>query len=146
MIFPWLLWGCGVGKRPFLMVQVCVRNSQGMNQLLDELHSLAASGHMRFSDNGAEAARELPNLGYRGHEREDGSPAINAVVIRADGMGVGASNLGLPGYWVGFGFSEGVNPAEAQHFADEVVRWLGQRWHVEALSAGSPSYPKVECK
>jgi hypothetical protein len=141
-----LLCGCTQGKRPFEIVQMCVQNTEGVNQLRDELKAIAATKEMKFIDNSAGTKRDLQNVGYPGRERADGSPVINMAVLREDGMGVGAGNLGLPGYQVALGFSEGSNPSEARRFAGDVIKQLEGHWHVDTVPSGSGAMPKPGCR
>jgi hypothetical protein len=99
-----MLWACTGGKEgPFLIVQLCVQNKGGVAQLINELKAVAESRKMTFADNRAATLRDLENVGYAGRERADGSPVINVDVERDDGLGVGALNVGLPGYQVALG-------------------------------------------
>ena len=141
-----MLCDCEQGKRPFLMVQMCVQNNAGAAQLVGELKAVADSKGMEFTDNSAETKRGLEAIGHPDRQRADGSPVINVGVLREDGMGIGAGNLGLPGYQVALGFSEGSDKLEARRFADEVIKRLEQHWRVETVPAGSGAMPKPDCK
>jgi hypothetical protein len=66
------LAGCAPGKRPFLMVQMCLSNQQGVEELIDELKSIAAAEKLEFIDNSSNAERGLKETGYVGHERTGG--------------------------------------------------------------------------
>jgi len=61
-------------------------------------------------------------------------------------MGVTAGNLGLPGYEVALGFSEGSSGAEAREFANKVVKRLEQHWQVEIVPAGTGAKPMGGCE
>ena len=54
-------------------------------------------------------------------------------------------NLGLPTYQVVLGFSSDPNLAEAQRFADLMVKNLGARWPVEIVPAGKGAFPMKTC-
>jgi len=101
---------------------------------------------MEFFENGTQVAQELPKLGYAGREREDGSPLINASVMQADGMGVTVGNIGLPGYQVSLGFSEGSNFGDARKFADMMVGRLRERWVVDVVPEGHGAIPLARCR
>jgi hypothetical protein len=60
---------------------------------------------------------------------------------------VTAGNLGLPGYQVALGFSEGSNPSDAHRFAQMVVSKLEEHWHVEIVPdpAKSGALPMKNC-
>lgn len=141
-----LLLGCTPGKRPFLMVQMCLANDQGVSDFIDELRAIATVEKMDFLDNSANTKRELDAVGYAGDERTRGSPVINIGVQRSDGLGIGAGNLGLPGYQVALGFSAGSSTTEAQAFANRVVSQLEQRWRISFVPAGSGAKPMAGCR
>jgi hypothetical protein len=63
------------------------------------------------------------------------------------GVGVTVSNLGLPGFQVALGFSEGSRPREAQRFAETVIRKLEARWRVQTvpIPAESGARPMSGC-
>jgi hypothetical protein len=146
VIVSFLLAGCALGKRPFLMVQMCLSNAKGIDEFIRELKSVAAAEKLKFVDNSGNAERELKEVGYAGRERTGGSRVIDVRVIRNDGMGIGASNVGLPGYQVAMGFSEGSDPSEAHRFADAVIKRLEQHWRVEKVPPGTGALPKPDCK
>lgn len=141
-----LLVGCEPGRRPFLMVQMCLSNEQDVAALIDELKSIASAEQLEFVDNSRNTERELRAVGYSGHERTGGSRAINVGVLRKDGMGIGAGNLGLPGYQVAMGFSEGSNAVEAHDFANRVLARLKKHWPVEVVPVGTGAQPMAGCK
>jgi len=142
-----MLWGCTDGREgPFLTAQLCVQDKAGMAQLIDELRAVAVARGMRFADNSADTERDLGTVGYAGRERADGSPVLNVAVEREDGMGVGAVNVGLPGYQVALGFTEGSDRLETQRFADAIIRELEKYWQIERLPPGSGVLPKPGCR
>jgi len=141
-----LACGCTEWKRPFLLEQMCVHDKAGVAQLIEELKAEAASRRMEFVDNSANTKRDLESVSYPGRERADGSPVINVGIKSDDGMGATAINVGLPGYQVALGFSEGSDKLEARRFADEVIKRLEQHWRVEAVPPGSGAMPKPDCK
>ena len=141
-----LLLGCAPGKHPFLMVQMCLSNERGVTDFFDEMKSIADANNMEFLDNSGDTSRELKAVGYVGRERDGGSPAINFGVERKDGQGASAGNLGLPGYQVALGFSEGSNPAEAHAFANMVVSRLEKHWQVHVVPRGTGAKPMPGCE
>jgi len=125
---------------------MCVQNNAGVALLVEELKAVADSKNMKFTDNGEETKRGLEVIGHPDRQRADGSPLINVGVLREDGMGLGAGNLGLPGYQVALGFSEGSDKSQARHFADDVIKLLEQNWHVETVPPGSGAKASPDCK
>lgn len=141
------LIGCMDGReRPFLMAQVCVRDKAGMVELVDALKAIAAEKRLRFADNTAAAQRDLKTVGYADRDRADGSPALNVAVERHDGLGVGATNLGLPGYQVALGFTEGTDKGETERFTNDVIATIEKHWVVERLPAETRALPKPGCR
>ncbi len=140
-----LLTGCVPGKRPFLMVQMCLSNEQGAEEFIDELKSIAGAQKLEFIDNSSNAERGLNETGYVGHERTNGSRVMDIRVVRRDGMGIGATNVGLPGYQIAMGFSEGSNSGEARDFAKRVLQRFKKRWLVELVPTGAGSRPSTGC-
>ena len=136
-----MLHGCAPGKRPFLMVQVCLRDEQNLGLFTSMMKSIAQSESMNFIDNSAATQNELASL-----KANPNSRVINIGVERKDGMGMSAGNLGLPSYQVALGFSEGSSSSEAHRFSDVVVAALKQRWHVEAVKPGKGALPMKTCE
>jgi hypothetical protein len=145
-LFVLLLSACEGGKGPFRMVQICLGDAQGVSRFVEEMKSIAKSENMEYVDGSANTRRGLDNIGYAGSERKNGSPLIHVGVERRDTMGVTAGNLGLPGYQVALGFSEGSNPAEARAFADRTVKRLSQRWKVEVVPDSMGAKPLPGCR
>lgn len=141
------LLACADGKEgPFLTAQLCVRNEDGLMQLVAELKAVAAAKGMMFVDNSADTQRDLEVVGYADRYRTDGDPVFNVAVKRRDGPGVGATNLGLPSYQIALGFTEGINRVEAEKFTNEVISTLEKYWFVEKLPAGVGATPNSTCK
>jgi hypothetical protein len=141
-----MLWGCVDSGRegPFLTAQLCVRDEAGMAQLIDELRAVATARDMRFFDYSADTERSLANVGHPA--RDDGSPVVYVGVDGGDGLGVRATNVGLPGYQVALGFTEGRDRLETQSFTDEVIERLERHWQVERLPAGTGALPQPGCR
>jgi hypothetical protein len=140
-----LFSGCAQGKHPFLMAQMCLSDQHDVSAFVGELKSIASAEKFDFVDRSNDTERELKTVGYVGSERTGGSRVINVGVLRRDGMGLGAGNLGLPGYQVAIGFSEGSNAAEARNFADRVLMRLRKHWRIELVPAGTGAKPMANC-
>lgn len=127
------LSGCAPGKGPFLIAQVCLKNTQDLEAFTREMQLIAQSDRARFIDRSADTQKEFDALG---HPREGArtTPVVNMGIERGNGIGLMVGNLGLPGYEVAVGFSEGTNPPEAHRFARMVVGKLQEHWHVEFVS------------
>lgn len=131
--------GC-TGKRPFLIVEVCLNDEKGLEQFTDLMRSIAQSEHLKFIDGSAETQHDLTMLKANKNAR-----AINLDIEREDGLGVGAGNLGLPTYQVALGFSEGSNSLESRKFADMVIGELKKKWNVEDVPSGQGAQPMKAC-
>jgi hypothetical protein len=140
-----LVIGCTPGKHPFLMAQMCLTNDQGVAGFIDELRAIAATEQMAFADNSKDVKRELEIVGYSDRDRTRGSHVLNIGVQRADGLGIGVSNVGLPGYQVALGFSEGNSAVDAHAFANRVVDRLSKRWPVSVVPSGAGAKPMSGC-
>jgi hypothetical protein len=128
------------------MVQMCLSNQQGVEEFIDELKSIAAAEKLEFIDNSSNAERGLNETGYVGHERTGGSQVMDIRLVRRDGMGIGATNVGLPGYQVAMGFAEGSKAVEAQDFAKRVLPRFKKRWLVEIVPTGAGAGPMAACR
>ena len=141
------LYGCAPGKRPFLIAQICLAGSQDLSDFTRELQSIAQAERGRFIDTSADTKRGLGTVGYASAERTKGSPVVNMGIDLGHGVGVTVSNLGLPGFQVALGFSEGSKPREAHRFAEAVIRKLEARWRVQTVPnpAESGALPMPGC-
>ena len=135
------LVGCGQGKRPFLLVQICFSDDQELAEFTHLLQSVALSERMTYIDRSGPTEGELAVLNAPGKL----APAINIGLETPDGLGLGVGNLGLPKYQVAVGFSEGSRPTEARRFADTVVQEFKARWHVETVPEGRGALPIPDC-
>ena len=140
-----LLSGCAPGKHAFLIVQTCLRDERGVAMFMEELRSIATAENMTFIDNSESTAEQLEDVGHTGSQRTAGSRVINIGVQRSDGVGVTAGNLGLLGFEVALGFSEGSDAEFAHAFADRVVARLQNYWQIEVVPAGTGAKSKGGC-
>src|SRR5262245_9747219 len=95
------LEGCHQSKRPFVIGVVCLKDAQDLSDLTNELRTIATSESTKLGDRGAETQKELETLGHPDKERT--KPAVNLSIELGDGIGLGVSNLAMPGYQVAFG-------------------------------------------
>lgn len=136
---------CTPGKRPFQIVQLCLSDEQNLADFKGELQVIAQSEGMQFLDRSEQTKRELQLLAAKGNVETVTEPVINVTVIRKDGLGVGGGNLGLPGYQVAIGFSEGASPTEARRFAQMVIQKLEKQWTVRMVPPGTGAKPLADC-
>lgn len=140
-----LLSACSSAKPSFRVAQMCLTNEQDVLRFVQEMKDIANEEQMEFVDASADTARGLDTIGYEDRGRASGSPTIHLAIQRTDGMGVTAGNMGLPGYQLALGFSEGSDRSGAVRFADKVINRLGRYWRVEVLPAGSGVMPDPTC-
>jgi len=140
-----LLSACTQANPRFLLVQVCLADQAELDELIADLRSLAAAERMAFEDTSESAKRGLAAVGHPGVERTRGSPVVEVSVYRADGMGVTAGNLGLPGYQIALGFTDGRHEGDGRLFANSVVKRLEQRWRVVTVPDDRGALPLPDC-
>ena len=146
MITSLLISACSPEKGPFLIVQMCLANKEGVTAFVDEMKAIATEEKMSFTDRSRDTRRELDATGYPSAERADGSPLINIGLTRNDGMGVGAGNLGLPGYQIAVGFSGDSGETDSKEFADRIVKRLERHWQITTVPAGLGAKPLAGCQ
>jgi len=123
------------------MIQICLKDKQGVTLFMDTMKSIARSKHMKFIDGSQATQENLASL--------KASPKYKLIYIGIDGkdgMGMEGGNLGLSAYEVALGFSEGSNPADAHRFADMVVTELKKKWSVYAVPRGRGALPMKSCR
>jgi hypothetical protein len=137
--------GCSEGKRPFVLGSVCLRDAQGLAEFRDVLQSIAVSEHSEFIDTSRRANEELKAIGKS--RSPSGAPAVNMGIELKGGGVMMASNLGLPGYQVGVGFSEGSNARKAHEFAARALAKIQAKWDVAFVQdpAKSGIRPSADC-
>ena len=140
-----LLLACTPGKRPLLMIQLCLNDDQGVSTFMSTMRSIADSEKVKFVDGSAQTQRDLKTIGAKMDKLDTPGAVINIGFDRGDRNLMMGGNLGLPTYQVALGFSADPNPSEAQRFADTVVKRLGTRWQVETVPAGTGALPMKTC-
>jgi hypothetical protein len=145
MVWVGAFYGCGSGKPPFLIAQICLRRAEDLTAFTSEMQAIAQSQGKQLTDRSVATQKEFDVLGHP-VEGARTAPAINMGFTLGDGVGLTAGNLGLPGYQVAIGFSEGSKPADAHRFADAVIKRLAQRWRVESVPPGRGATGMENCK
>lgn len=140
----WLV-ACNGAPRPYLIVHVCVRDDRGFEILRSELAQVADSMHMTYVDGSEWTQRSVERMTTDTVKRSDNTPYLNIQLNRSDGLGVGAGNLGLPGYEVALAFNAGRDHAESVRFANDVVGRLRGHWNVDTVPAGEGAKPMGGC-
>ena len=125
-----LIAGCGATQHNNRIVQFCLHDTAGLDDLRSVMRSFADAQSMAFIDNSAQTQADLQRIGVDSPPLPEGEPLINMGINGPGGLGVTAGNLGLPGYQVALGFTEGPDAAKGKAFADALVRQLDQRWEL----------------
>lgn len=144
-IYVCFVAGCGSGGHSFLTVQGCLIDQRGTADFENRLRAIALDEHMSFLDDSAEVARQLKDSGYAGNERTNGTSVLQIYLRRDDGVGLTATNIGLPGFEVALGFADGSDPRQARAFANRVLENIGASWMLETVPTGMGAMPRGGC-
>jgi hypothetical protein len=139
-----LLCGC-TGKRPLLMIQLCVKDDPGVADFMNTMRSIAATEHMTFVDGGAQTQRELKTVGAKFEKLDAPGSVINFGIDRGGHTLIMGGNLGLPTYQIAMGFSGAEDPMEMKRLAEVVVKQLTTRWPVQTVPDGTGALPMEGC-
>jgi hypothetical protein len=139
-----LLHGCTEGKRPFLIVQMCLGDKQSLSEFTSMMQLIAQAEQMTFTDDSVQTKKDLEVIGAL----PKSGPVINMSIDGKGGIGLMVSQLDSHDYQVAVGFSEGSNPSAAHAFAGRVVERLKTHWHVDTVSnpAEQGAVPKKKCE
>jgi len=113
---------------------VCLQSPSDVDQFLAELRRLSVSEGLNAVDASTSTAKKLDIMGAGDLVKNRAGKVVDVLLRRQDGLGVAATNIGLPGYQVAMGFSAGVDTNAASLFADRIVGVIGKRWRVEVAS------------
>lgn len=137
------LTGCwGEGEHPFLLVQFCLTESAGPDELRSVLSQIAERESIKVTDRSADSEAELKAMNSLSPDVQRSFPLLN-MSMRGNGIGLGASNLGLPANQVvvGFGGDTGANRA----FAKRTLQRLRQTWTLVRVPDGRGAFPLKTC-
>lgn len=140
-----LVEGCWSARESFLSIQMCVVDHAGVERLKDAMRAVAKSENLEFIDNSATQGRDLKAVGADKLLKRDAALAIDLHIEGEGGMGVTASNLGLPPFQVALGFTEGSDATKANRLSSRLVAAISQRWHVEKIARGTGALPVATC-
>jgi hypothetical protein len=137
-------FGCTPGKRPFLMVQMCLQDERELADLTRIMKSIAESNGLTFVDRSQETKAELNEI--RKSAPNTPIATLNIGTIDPDGVGFSAGNLGMGSTEVVVGFSEGSNSSKAHLLADTVVKELQLHWKLETVPSDKGAFPNPNCR
>lgn len=133
-----LLAGCSSSHKPqALMVQMCLKNDQGVSDFLNLMQTVAASEHMNFVDYSVDTQEKLKTINAKYAKLATPSSVINVDIVSGDRLVVTADNLNLPTYQVSVDFTGDLPPADSQRFIDVLVPRMRELWEVDIVPAGS---------
>jgi hypothetical protein len=145
LILVGLLSGCTSGKPAALMVQICLKDDQGVSEFLNLMQSVATSEHMNFVDVSAETQEKLKAIHAKYAKLVTPSSVINVDIESGDRLVVTADNLDLPTYQVAVDFTGGLSPADTQRFVDLLIPQLRAQWQVDAVPVGTHPFAMTSC-
>jgi hypothetical protein len=137
------LLGSCTGERPFLQVQLCAANSQGVDLFKKTLQDIARDEHMRYIDGSAATTRSLKAINPTGKNMHTDGRLVFVGVEAESGPGLMAGNMGLNPYDISVGF--GPDSAAARAFSDRVVARLMQHWRLKVVPESSGAFPDPDC-
>jgi hypothetical protein len=137
-----LLCACTPGQRPFLQVQFCVANAQGVDLFKKTLQTIARNERMRYIDGSEATTRDLKVLQPAGKNMHINGGLV-FVGVEADGFGLTGGNLGLNPYDISVGFGPDTDAARA--FSKKVVAQLRQHWVLKVIPNNSGAFPDPNC-
>jgi hypothetical protein len=139
------LGGCAPEQRSTSIFQLCVGDEQGLARFKAQMASIANAEALPYRDASSEALwGKEPGRDSMRHFRTLEN-VVWVLINRSDGMGVGATNIGLSDFDVALGFTQGSDPAEARAFTTRVTHRLATSWDVKAVSVGLGAQPDAEC-
>lgn len=136
--------GCGEGKPPYAMVHMCVINDEGVSLFKNLMREIAISEKMEFVDGSARTDRELKIIDPEGRHNFINGGIVN-VGIQGNGIGLGATNLGLMKYQIVVGFSGNEEKGKMDDFVDKVVGVLSKYWSVEFVPSDRGVFKMDKC-
>ena len=136
-----LLCSC-TGDPPFLQVQFCVADSQGVSLLKTTLQEIARHEHMRYIDGSEATTRDLKVLKPSGKNAHTDGRLVYVGVV-ADNYGLEGGNLGLNPYDISLAF--GPDTPASRAFSQRVVERLERRWALSVVPKNSGVFPNPEC-
>ena len=137
--------GCTPGKRPLLMIQLCVKDDQGVADFMNAMRAIAASEHMTLVDGSAQTQQELKDIDAKFEKLDTPGSVINFGIDRGDHSLVMGGNLGLPTYQIAMGFSGDEDPKKMKRLADVVAKRLAALWQVQMVPDGIGAFPMKTC-
>ncbi len=145
IVLACFLASCSQGQRPFLIAQVCLQSPADVDLFLAELQHLSISEKLESVDASKSTAQKLAVMGAGDLVKDRAGKVVDVLLRRKDGVGVAATNVGLPGYQVAIGFSAGADDRAASLFAERIIGVIGERWRVEAASGEAGAKGLANC-
>jgi len=109
------------------------------------MRDVASSQDLQFIDSSSSTEKSLNATRDAGLVKLSHVPTINVEIEGKHGLGVSASNLGLPSNQVVLGFTAGADTAKARKLSDNLVQALSRQWRVEKVEKGKGAFPMNGC-
>jgi hypothetical protein len=145
LVLVGLLSGCPSGKPPALMVQLCLKDDQGVSDFLNLMQSVATSEHMNFVDVSADTQEKLKTIHAQYAKLATPNSVINVDIESGDRLVVTADNIDLPTYQVSVDFTGNLSPVDKQQFVDVLIPRLRAQWQVDTVPVGTRPFAMKSC-
>ncbi len=140
-----LLGACVPASQPFRMVQGCLSDADGIELFAAEMRAIARDEKLKVFDTSEAVSSASEAFSDQRKYRTHGSRSVNMTLNRNDRALVTASNLGMLGFEVYLGFSEGDDPEFAHAFAERVLQRLARHWQFDDVPSGMGAKSKGGC-
>jgi hypothetical protein len=138
---------CGMGERPFRMVQFCLANTGEIGPMKAALREVAAANKLPFYDNSIATEADLNAVAKDQKNIPVAHPTVNVGTVGPTAMGFSAGNFAEAPSQIVVGFSKASDPVAAGRLSDAVVQALSRRWRVhDVLNVEtSGAFPLKDC-
>jgi hypothetical protein len=131
-------------KRPFLFIQMCVRDEHDVSELTELVRSIAVSDGMKFGDY---SKKTMGNPGdHRNTTPTTLTENLDMAAFDRDGVGFGVADTKIFANQISIAFSEGSNPTKAHRIAEEVLYKLKVNRRAQLVSSDGRVLPNLHCK
>ncbi len=138
------LVGCAPGRPPFAQAQICLHNAAEIGELKKELYILAIETKGKATDSSPISSDEMRETGLDQFHRRPGDLLLLGIE-KSNGVGLTATNAGLPAQEVRTGFSAGSDLVDGRRFEFAVLDHLKRRWKVQLVPGDVGIGPMKGC-
>lgn len=138
------LTGCAPRQRPFMTVEVCLKDAAGMSAFKQEIQNIGRSHDLSVIDDSTRAESEVDKIASEEFRKKLGRPVVSMIVKHDDKVIAMVGNIGLPSGQVVLSFFD--NSTFATHrLANSVVEHLEASWRIEFVPAGQGALGIEDC-